>query len=124
MEALAVRAGAGAGTGPCSLSRAGSCPHRLPFFFSSSQGVPVAIAVAVVAASALLLLLLRGPARRPSGPVTLQDPLAKYPLRLLDKEVPGLGGLGASRGRWPGGLLARRSKPQSPPGMAGTPQPG
>ncbi|KAL2310005.1 hypothetical protein Nmel_006242 [Mimus melanotis] len=49
-------------------------------------GAPVAIAVAVVAASALLLLLLRGPARRPSGPVTLQDPLAKYPLRLLDKE--------------------------------------
>ncbi|KAI1232808.1 NADH-cytochrome b5 reductase 2, partial [Lamprotornis superbus] len=63
------------------------CPHRLPFSSSSSsQGAPVAIAVAVVAASALLLLLLRGPARRPSGPVTLQDPLAKYPLRLLDKE--------------------------------------
>ncbi|NWY48634.1 NB5R2 reductase, partial [Sylvia atricapilla] len=54
--------------------------------FSSSQGAPVAIAVAVVAASALLLLLLRGTARRPSGPVTLRDPLAKYPLRLLDKE--------------------------------------
>ncbi|NXO69936.1 NB5R2 reductase, partial [Phainopepla nitens] len=52
----------------------------------SPQGAPVAIAVAVVAASALLLLLLRGTARRPSGPVTLQDPLAKYPLRLLDKE--------------------------------------
>lgn len=83
--------------GPCLLSRAGPCPHRLPFSsFSSSQGVPVAIAVAVVAASALLLLLLRGPARRPSGPVTLQDPLAKYPLRLLDKEV--LGGRGGDSG--------------------------
>ncbi|NXR51765.1 NB5R2 reductase, partial [Hippolais icterina] len=47
-------------------------------------GAPVAIAM--VATSALLLLLLRRTARRPSGPVTLQDPLAKYPLRLLDKE--------------------------------------
>lgn len=71
----------------------------------------MAIAVAVVAASALLLLLLRGTARRPGGPVTLQDPLAKYPLRLLDKEVPGaLGtrGSAASRRsvRWPRGLVA------------------
>ncbi|NXW61688.1 NB5R2 reductase, partial [Eurystomus gularis] len=43
-------------------------------------GAPVAIAVAVVAASGLLLLLLRGRGRRESGLVTLQDPLAKYPL--------------------------------------------
>ncbi|NWI62881.1 NB5R2 reductase, partial [Todus mexicanus] len=54
--------------------------------FFSSQGAPVAVAVAVVAASALVLLLLRGRGRRESGRVTLQDPLAKYPLRLLDKE--------------------------------------
>ncbi|NXY68062.1 NB5R2 reductase, partial [Glareola pratincola] len=52
----------------------------------SSQGAPVAIAVAVVAASALLLLLLRGTGRKASGLVTLQDPLEKYPLRLVDKE--------------------------------------
>uniref|UniRef100_A0A8C3NSK2 NADH-cytochrome b5 reductase n=1 Tax=Cyanoderma ruficeps TaxID=181631 RepID=A0A8C3NSK2_9PASS len=79
--------GEGPGPGPgwdCARALTAPCPHRLPF--SSSQGAPVAIAVAVVAASALLLLLLRGTARRPSGPVTLQDPLAKYPLRLLDKE--------------------------------------
>ncbi|XP_055669426.1 NADH-cytochrome b5 reductase 2 isoform X1 [Falco peregrinus] len=50
-------------------------------------GAPVAVAVLVVAASALLmLLLLRGTGRRASGIVTLRDPLAKYPLRLLDKE--------------------------------------
>lgn len=47
----------------------------------------MAVAVAVVAVSALLLLLLRGTGRRASGLVTLQDPLAKYPLRLVDKEV-------------------------------------
>ncbi|NXT28436.1 NB5R2 reductase, partial [Syrrhaptes paradoxus] len=52
----------------------------------SSQNAPVAIAVAAVAASALLLLLLRGTGRRAIGPVTLQDPLAKYSLRLLHKE--------------------------------------
>ncbi|NWS68358.1 NB5R2 reductase, partial [Crotophaga sulcirostris] len=52
----------------------------------SSQGAPVAVAVAAVAASALLLLLLRRAGRRASGPVTLQDPLAKYALRLVDKE--------------------------------------
>ncbi|NXX19243.1 NB5R2 reductase, partial [Podargus strigoides] len=52
----------------------------------SSQGAPVAIAVAVVAASALLLLLLRGTGRGAGGPVTLRDPLAKYPLRLVGKE--------------------------------------
>ncbi|NXD63980.1 NB5R2 reductase, partial [Eolophus roseicapillus] len=52
----------------------------------SSQGAPVAVAVAVVAASALLLLLLRRTRRRDGGLVTLQDPLAKYPLRLVEKE--------------------------------------
>ncbi|NXV71715.1 NB5R2 reductase, partial [Atlantisia rogersi] len=52
----------------------------------SSQDAPVAIAVTVVAATALLLLLLRGTGRRASSLVTLQDPLAKYPLRLVDKE--------------------------------------
>ena len=63
---------------------AGCSPDRLPF---SSQDAPVAIAVAVVAASGLLLLLLRRTGRRASGLVTLQDPLAKYPLQLVDKEV-------------------------------------
>lgn len=85
------RAGAKAGAGPGREAGAvpspPPCLHRLPF--SPLQGAPVVIAVAVVAASALLLLLLRGTARRPRGPVTLQDPLAKYPLRLLDKEVSG-----------------------------------
>ncbi|NXW21504.1 NB5R2 reductase, partial [Circaetus pectoralis] len=53
----------------------------------SSQDAPVAVAVVVVAASALLLLLLlRGTGRRVSGPVTLRDPLAKYSLRLVDRE--------------------------------------
>ncbi|KAK2535764.1 hypothetical protein Q9233_003490 [Columba guinea] len=47
---------------------------------------PVAIAVTVVAVSALLLLLLRRTGGRTSGPVTLQDPVVKYPLRLVDKE--------------------------------------
>lgn len=92
------------------------CPHRLPF--SSSQGAPVAIAVAVVAASALLLLLLRGTARRPSGPVTLQDPLAKYPLRLLDKEVTAaLRAVGrrGSEGSRSAGL--RSSWPRAAPGI-------
>uniref|UniRef100_A0A8C8APZ6 cytochrome-b5 reductase n=1 Tax=Otus sunia TaxID=257818 RepID=A0A8C8APZ6_9STRI len=51
-----------------------------------SQEAPVAIAVAAVAASALVLLLLRGTRRRAGGLVTLRDPLAKYPLRLVDKE--------------------------------------
>lgn len=68
----------------------------------------MAVAVAVVAASALLLLLLRGTARRPSGPVTLQDPLAKYPLRLLDKEVPGA--LGRCPGLWGHGASGLRGR--------------
>ncbi|KAM4666756.1 NADH-cytochrome b5 reductase 2 isoform 1-T1 [Amazona ochrocephala] len=49
-------------------------------------GVPVAVAVAAVAASVLLLLLLGRKRRRDGGLVTLQDPLAKYPLRLVEKE--------------------------------------
>lgn len=64
--------------------RRARCPDRLPF---SSQVAPVAVAVVVVAVSAVLLLLLRGTGRRASGPVTLRDPLAKYSLRLMDKEV-------------------------------------
>ncbi|NXY41186.1 NB5R2 reductase, partial [Ceuthmochares aereus] len=55
--------------------------------FSSSQSAPVVVAVATVAASAVLLLLLRRAGRRTGGgPVTLQDPLAKYALRLVEKE--------------------------------------
>ncbi|XP_068801296.1 NADH-cytochrome b5 reductase 2 isoform X3 [Struthio camelus] len=45
----------------------------------------VAIAVVVIAASALLLLA-RGAGRGRKSPVTLQDPHAKYPLPLLEKE--------------------------------------
>lgn len=56
----------------------------MPF---SSQDAPVVIAVTVVAVSALLLLLLRRTGGRTSDPVTLQDPVVKYPLRLVDKEV-------------------------------------
>lgn len=85
MEALAVRGREGCGPGPGAGSP-GCALHRLPF---SSQGAPVAVAVAVVAASALLLLLLRRTRRRDGGLVTLQDPLAKYPLRLVEKEVTG-----------------------------------
>lgn len=50
------------------------------------KDAPVVIAVTVVAVSALLLLLLRRTGGRTSDPVTLQDPVVKYPLRLVDKE--------------------------------------
>lgn len=85
MEAMAVRGREGCGPRP-GAAAAGCAPDRLPF---SSQGVPVAVAVAVVTASTLLLLLLRRTGRRDGGLVTLQDPLAKYPLRLVEKEVTG-----------------------------------
>uniref|UniRef100_A0A8D0FT31 NADH-cytochrome b5 reductase n=1 Tax=Strix occidentalis caurina TaxID=311401 RepID=A0A8D0FT31_STROC len=87
MEALVVRGREGGGPGQPRAGPgagvAGRAPQRLPV---PSQEAPVAIAVAVVAASALLLLLLRGTGRRAGGLVTLRDPLAKYPLRLVDKE--------------------------------------
>lgn len=52
------------------------------------QTIPVVAAVSVVVAT-LLYFLLRGTAgeKKKKLPVTLQDPMLKYPLRLINKQV-------------------------------------
>ncbi|XP_066494786.1 NADH-cytochrome b5 reductase 2 [Tiliqua scincoides] len=51
----------------------------------SGVGIPVLIAGVVIVAS-VLWLLLKAAGSPKKGPVTLQDPSIKYPLRLIEKE--------------------------------------
>ena len=52
----------------------------------SLQIIPVVVGVVVVATTAILAkVFLFG--KKKKGPVTLKDPMVKYPLKLVDKEV-------------------------------------
>ena len=51
------------------------------------QMIPVLLAVSVVVVTVLYFLLRRSTKESKKGPVTLQDPMAKYPLPLISKEV-------------------------------------
>ncbi len=55
---------------------------------SCLQTVPVVVGVGVVVITAVLAKIFLFGNKKKKPPVTLKDPTVKYPLKLVDKEVP------------------------------------